>query len=333
MNKTEEYLLSPLPQNIREQVQALHAQWRQKIAFTCLLALSAATVLTLIFMYLTEKHRRLFEALSISSLLVAAVLMVLLFHYENQLIRRYKQIPELNTQPTDPAFLANRQRKYKKAARIARIKEGALAAGSIGLVVIVPMACLVSLLLFGVAVLVERDLRRRFPRDLSTAEKLRAPVHQLSKSICCGAFAIFGISCLLMMFSQLLYSLGKSKLAALNAKAQFTYQAALALREEYWEKSIPFDAGTIIARYGDQNQYASAWKTYYTDVRPDEWYAIVCDESGSMRYVLVSKSKITQDKLRIPDEQEQRDLLGTLTRAGEAIGCYEIPPQNTEDAK
>ena len=333
MKQTEEYLPSSFSSETRKQVQALYQQWRQKTAITCLLALSATTILALIYMYLIAERRSLFEALSMSSLVVTVILSFLLLHFENQLIRRYKQIPEMNVQPTDPAFIADRQQKYKTAARIARMKEGLLVAAGIGLVVAVPMACLVALMIFGIAFFIERDLRRKFPRDLSAAEKLRFPAHQYTRSICIGALALFGISCLLMVFEHVLYALGKGKLGALNAQAKFTYVAAEALQQDYENKNLPFEAVTVVAQYGEQNQYSTAWKEYYSAAKPDDWYALVYDENGAIRYALVSQDKITPDELKIPDEQEQRDLLGTLTRSKEAIGCYEKTPQNTEDAK
>ncbi|MBR5371644.1 MAG: hypothetical protein IK130_05450 [Oscillospiraceae bacterium] len=329
MNQTEKNLLSAFPEEVRNQVAALQQQWKHKVVITCLLALSATVLLTLYYMF-GKPDYSVAEAICISTLFVSAVLLIILTHFENQLMQSYRQIPGLNAQPEDAAVTETAQQRYKQAARSTRVIEGFLIGGGLLLGVIVPFAVGVSIIMFGIAIILERDLRRKFPTDLSVAGKLKAPLHQRTHRIGCSSFLIFGIACAVMVFEFMLASVASAKLKALNSKAEFTYKAAEALQNDCYEKSQPFECKTVIAQYGDQNQFAAAWKTYYRDVRDNEWYAIVYDDDGNLLYALYSRTEITENELKEPDEDEQRKLLSSLTRSPNAIGCYKKRSETKE---
>ena len=327
INQAEKEILSAFPPEVTEQVQAILNKWKQKAVIACLLAVSACTVLTLIF---HNGKKYLTDSICLAAFFSVCGLYVALLLIETTVWKAYRQIPLLTAQPENSASPEETLARRKEAAAGAHIMAGLLAAGAVGVFIFIPDAALFSFFLLAGAVWVEADRMNKFPTDLSAARKLRVPLHRRSRRIGCCAALVFVVSCCAMVFRSIMGSVAGSRLGAINATAQNVYLAAEKCLTDYDYKDISVEPVTTIAQFSEDNLFSNAWQTYFKPPKQTDWYALVFDDNGKLLFALYSQMPITEEQLTKPDQEEQRKLLRSFSHKDEAIGYYTRSQKKSE---
>ena len=109
---------------------------------------------------------------------------------------------------------------------------------------------------------------------------------------------------------------------SLDSFAHSIFTAIEAVRDDCMEQGIPFslpqDTGNLRADDTDPDSLTQKIYPYFTDITKIRYYRVICNESGSITDVLISRSPITDTST--PAAEEQIELLSSFFTSELAVG-------------